>query len=97
MAQQTQRRVGTMVAALIRVTGRTITDAAAHLGIHRNSLADKIAGRRPFTEDEILALAGFFEVTPAQLFEDPRQLLGVSPAQSRCIEVPRHLTLATAA
>lgn len=62
--------------------------AAAHLGIHRNSLAEKIAGRRPFLEDEILALAAYFDIPPGRLFEDPAALLGVSPAQSRCIGVP---------
>lgn len=66
-----------MVAALLRVTGRTTIEAAAALGIHRNSLSDKIRGRRAFTEDDILTLAGYFDVPPGRLFEDPAELLGV--------------------
>lgn len=86
-----------MVAALLKVTGKTTLEGAALLGMHRNSLADKIAGRRAFTEDEIVTLAAYFDVPPGRLFEDPAALLGVSRAQSRCIEVPRRLTVAVAA
>ena len=80
---RTQTRVGPMVAAMLRATGRTTTEAATILGVHRNSLAEKIAGRRPFTEEEIITLAGYFGVAPGQLFNDPVELL------SRCRSLSR--------
>lgn len=68
-------RVGPMIANLARAHGLTIGQVAEALGIHRNRLADKIAGRLPFRESEILAAAKLFGVEPGQLFEDPLALL----------------------
>lgn len=73
-------RIGPMVATLIRARNETITSVAAMTGIHRNRLADKIAGRRAFTEPEIIALASHFDIPPGRLFDDPLELLGVSPS-----------------
>jgi len=71
-------RVGPMLATLMRAKGVTIGELAQVLGVHRNRLGDKIAGRYPFKEAEIIAAAAFFGVTPGQLFEDPLVLLGVT-------------------
>lgn len=69
-----------MVATLIRARNETVAAVAAATGIHRNRLADKIAGRRKFSEEEILTLASHFNISPGRLFEDPLELLGASPA-----------------
>lgn len=71
-------RVGPMVATLARARGESISKLALAVEIHRNRLADKIAGRRLFTEDEILALAAHFGVPPGRLFDDPLELLGAT-------------------
>lgn len=55
-----------------------MSEVARATGIHRNRLADKVAGRRDFTEPEILGLAGYFGVEPGHLFQDPLELLGVT-------------------
>lgn len=75
-------RIGPMVATLARAQGITYGDLAVKVGIHRNRLGDKIAGRRAFREQEIIALADFFGVSPGHLFEDPLELLGVSMRKS---------------
>lgn len=68
-----------MIATLTRAHGFTRAQVAGALGIHPNRLADKIAGRQPFRESEIIAAAELFGVTPGRLFEDPLALLsGVS-------------------
>lgn len=66
-----------MVATLARAKGISHSALAVAVNIHRNRLADKIAGRRSFTEQEILDLAAYFEVDPGRLFEDPMELLGI--------------------
>lgn len=71
-----------MVATLARARGLTVTALAQAVGLHRNRLADKIAGRQSFTETDILVLADHLGVDPGRLFEDPLELLGVSPALS---------------
>lgn len=76
-----------MVGILVRARNETMGGVAQAIGMHRNRLADKIAGRRQFTEAEILALANHFGVEPGRLFDDPLELLGVS-APSRCTGVP---------
>lgn len=68
-------RVGPMIATLARAHELTIGEVADELGIHRNRLADKIAGRQPFRESEIIAAAELFGVEPGRLFEDPLALL----------------------
>lgn len=82
-------RIGPMVATLARANGTSFSALALELGMHRNRLADKIAGRRPFQEGEILALAEFFGVPPGRLFDDPRQLLGITselpPSDPACV------------
>jgi len=75
-------RIGPMVATLARAQGITYGELAIKVGIHRNRLGDKIAGRRAFREQEIIALADFFGVSPGHLFEDPRELLGVPVRKS---------------
>ena len=67
-----------MVLALAKVANLSLGEVATHLDLHRNSLAEKVAGRRPFTEDEIVALAELFGVTPGRMFDDPAELLGIS-------------------
>lgn len=74
-------RIGPMVATLAKAQGLTYGDLAAKLGMHRNRLGDKIAGRRAFREQEIIALADFFGVSPGHLFEDPLVLLGIDPVR----------------
>lgn len=72
-------RVGPMINTLARAHGLTRGQVADALGVHPNRLADKIAGRQPFRESEILAAAELFRVAPGRLFEDPLALLsGVS-------------------
>lgn len=71
-----------MVATLARARGITTAALGAAIGIHRNRMADKIAGRNPFKESEILALAELLGVPPARLFEDPLELLGVTTSGS---------------
>ena len=84
-----------MVATLARARGVTIVDLAAALGMHRNRLADKIAGRRDWREHEILAVAAFFDVEPGRLFADPMVLLtgGSSSAWTPNIAGQPHLFL----
>lgn len=74
--------IGTMVATLARAKGVTVVALAGELGMHRNRLQDKIAGRRDFSESEIRRIAAYFGVTPGQLFEDPLELLGISGGSS---------------
>lgn len=87
-----------MIATLARARGMSIAQLAGELGVHRNRLADKIAGRQPFKESEIVAAARFFGVPPGQLFQDPLELLGVSGGSSsawtRRVLVRRHLRVA---
>jgi transcriptional regulator with XRE-family HTH domain len=64
-------RIGPMVATLAEARGLTRLELAAKIGVHRNRLSDKIAGRLPFTETEILALAETLGVAPGRLFDDP--------------------------
>lgn len=71
-----------MIATLTRAHGLTRGQVAAALGVHPNRLADKIAGRQPFRESEILAAAELFRVPPGRLFEDPLELLGVTTSGS---------------
>lgn len=71
-----------MVATLARARGITTAALGAAIGVHRNRMADKIAGRNPFKESEILALADLLGVPPARLFEDPLELLGVTTSGS---------------
>lgn len=66
-----------MVATLARAKGYPLGALAGAVGIHRNRLSDKIAGRVAFTEGDILRLAEALGVPPARLFEDPLELLGV--------------------
>lgn len=73
-----QRRVGTMASALMRVHGLSAGRVAGHLGLHRNTLYEKLAGRTAFYEEEIVALADLFRVPVGRLFDDPAELLGVS-------------------
>lgn len=88
-----------MVATLARARGLSTSALGAAIGVHRNRMADKIAGRNPFKESEILALAELLGVPPARLFEDPLELLGVvsggsSSACTRTAPAPaRHLRL----
>jgi transcriptional regulator with XRE-family HTH domain len=72
------RPVGRMVVTLAKATGVTMATVAATLNMHRNTLAEKLAGRRPFTEDEIVLLARLFQVPPGRLFDDPLELLGAT-------------------
>lgn len=72
--------IGLMVATLCRARGVTSGALAADTGIHRNRLADKIAGRREFSESEIRRIADFFGIAPGRLFEDPLELLGIGTA-----------------
>jgi transcriptional regulator with XRE-family HTH domain len=71
-----------MISTLARARGVTQSDLAIELGIHRNRLADKIAGRVDFKESEIVAAARYFGVEPGRLFEDPLKLLGVTGGSS---------------
>lgn len=71
-----------MVATLARARGITTAALGAAIGVHRNRMADKIAGRNPFKESEILAQADLLGVPPARLFEDPLELLGVTTSGS---------------
>lgn len=89
-------RVGPMVATLARARGMTTSDLALATGIHRNRLADKIAGRRAFTEGEIVGLADVLGVPPSKLFDDPLALLtgGSSSACVRIFAGQRHLRAA---
>jgi transcriptional regulator with XRE-family HTH domain len=73
-----ERPVGPMVDLLARLEGVSLGDVAAALGIHPNTLTEKIRGRRAFTEDEIVILARLFGVPAGRFFEDPLQLLGVA-------------------
>jgi hypothetical protein len=66
-----------MVATLAKAAGIAMGTVATALDMHRNTLAEKMAGRRPFTEDEIVVLAQLLGTTPGRLFEDPRELLGL--------------------
>lgn len=79
-----------MITTLARAHGVTLGQVADELGIHRNRLADKIAGRQPFRESEIIAAAAFFGVTPGQLFQDPLELLGVTGGSSSAWTHRRH-------
>lgn len=67
--------VGPMVATLARARGISTSELAGRIGIHRNRLADKIAGRQPFRESEIVGLAEALGVDPGRLFGDPVELL----------------------
>lgn len=71
-----------MVATLMRARGMTIGQLAEEVGIHRNRLGDKIAGRMAFREDDILALSNALGVPPGRLFDDPLELLGIAVATS---------------
>lgn len=71
-----------MVATLAKARGFTSSALAAEIGVHRNRLADKIAGRVPFTETDILKLAEVLDIPPGRLFEDPLELLGVGPVRN---------------
>ena len=87
-----------MIATLTRAHGLTRGQVAAALGVHPNRLADKIAGRQPFRESEIIAAAELFGVAPGRLFEDPLALLsGVGEsAWTPLVQVRRHLELVAA-
>lgn len=89
-------RVGPMIATLTRAHGYTRGQVAAALGIHPNRLADKVAGRQPFRESEILAAAELFGVSPGRLFEDPLLLLtgGSESAWNGRVAGQRHLRVA---
>lgn len=81
-----------MISTLARARGLTMGQVAEELGIHRNRLADKIAGRQPFRESEILAAAELFGVAPGRLFDDPLELLGVTGgSSSACTRTPLRL------
>jgi len=67
-----------MITTLAAAQNIQLGDVAARLGIHRNRLTDKIAGRQAFRESEILAAAAFLGVPPGRLFDDPLELLGVT-------------------
>jgi hypothetical protein len=66
-----------MVATIARAKGIPLVTIAADLDIHRNRLADKIAGRHAFKEQDIVALADYLGVPVGRLFDDPAELLGV--------------------
>jgi transcriptional regulator with XRE-family HTH domain len=84
-----ERRVGRMVDVLTRVRRLTLGQLAEQLGIHPNSLRDKISGRRPFTEDEIIILAQTLGVSVGDLFADPAERLGISvESGSACTRIP---------
>lgn len=91
-------RVGPMIAALARAKGVSMGELADVLGIHRNRLSDKIAGRHAFRESEILAAADYFGITPGRLFGDPVALLtgGSESAWTRRTAGQRHLELVAA-
>lgn len=76
--QAAHRPVGAMVVTLARARRITLGQIAERIGVHRNSLTEKIAGRSPFTEDEIILMAEVLGVRPARLFEDPLELLGLA-------------------
>lgn len=80
VTQHEPSTVGRMVSAIAAAMKMTQTELAQRAQIHRNRLADKIAGRREFTESEILRLAEALGVPPARLFENPLELLGVAPS-----------------
>jgi len=74
-----------MIAALAAAKGVTHAELAAELGLHRNRFSDKVKGKIPFREAEIMALAAYLDVSPGQLFADPVALLtgGSSSACTR--------------
>lgn len=72
--------IGTMVATLARAKGLSVGAFASAMGMHRNRLAARIAGRQEFSEREIRKAAEILGVTPGQLFEDPLELLGIGPS-----------------
>lgn len=75
-------RVGPMIAAIAAAKGVTHAELAELVGVHRNRFSDKLRGKAPFREAEIVTLAEFFGVNPGQLFQDPLELLGVSEGSS---------------
>lgn len=86
-------KVGPMVATLMRARGLTIGQLADEVGIHRNRLGDKIAGRMAFREEDILAVAEALGVKPGQLFDDPLELLGVTPTSGSSSVCTRTLSV----
>lgn len=69
-----------MVATLARAKGLSLGAFASAMGMHRNRLAARIAGRQEFSEREIRKAAEILGVTPGRLFEDPLELLGIGSA-----------------
>lgn len=72
-----------MVTTLARAQGVPLVQIAELIGVHRNALTAKLKGARKFKEDEIVAIAEFFGVSPGHLFEDPCELLGVGAVRKR--------------
>jgi transcriptional regulator with XRE-family HTH domain len=87
--QAVERRVGRMVDLLTRVRRLTLGQVAQQLDISPSTLRDKISGRRPFTEDEIIILARIFGVNEGDLFAHPEERLGISvESGSACTRIP---------
>lgn len=79
----TRKRIGRMVSALASAHGIQHIEMAAELGIHRNSLSEKVAGKRRFTDEEIVRLAEMLGVPPGRLFDDPVEMLGATEPRRR--------------
>lgn len=82
-----------MIAALAAAKGVNYAEMAAYLGVHRNRFSDKVKGKLPFKEAEIMALAAYFDVSPGTLFEDPVALL-TGGSSSACTRTPLRLVAA---
>lgn len=70
------RNVRLVVQALRATRQLGVGDLAAHLGVSRNGMSERLHGKRRITVAELDRLAQLFNVEPGQFFVDVDDLFG---------------------
>lgn len=87
-----------MIAALAAARGINHAELAEAIGVHRNRFSDKVKGKIPFREAEIVIVAERLGVEPGRLFADPVALLtGAGESAWRTVSAGQTINLALAA
>lgn len=74
-----QHDISLIVRGLLGVRALQQKDLAVVLGIGPSGVAEKLAGRRKWSIDDIDVMCRYFDVSPATFFDDPESLF-----RSRC-------------
>lgn len=54
------------------------SELASRIGMHQNTLSDRLAARRPFSTDHLFAIAEALGVDPLSLMRSPAAAVGQS-------------------